>query len=108
MLTFFQFISRYRQIYYLVPEAEMVSRDMSMWYYEKMARGYIKGLEKGMRDGHIRRLPPVFLARSLMGLTHIVGLKWFLWSSDPRPRVPAPLFRDMMELIFSGLRPGTR
>ena len=105
ILTFFRFISKYRQIYYLVPEAEMVSRDMSMRYYEKMAKGYVQGLEKGILDGHIRRLPTVFLARSLMGFAHIVGLKWIIWSSDPRPQVPGPLFRDMMELIFHGLRP---
>ena len=105
MLAFFQFIRKYRQIYNLVPEAEMVSRDMSMWYYEKMAEGYIRGLEQGMRDGQVREIPPVFLARSLMGIAHIVGLRWFLWRSDDRAEVPPPLFKDLLELILYGLAP---
>jgi AcrR family transcriptional regulator len=105
MLTFFQFLRQHREIYRVVPECEMISRDVALWYYRKLAEGYVKGLERGMEKGEIRPLPPVFLARSLMGLVHFIGLKQILWNPDGRAESDALFFKDMVEFALFGLAP---
>jgi AcrR family transcriptional regulator len=104
MLGFYEFLCQHREIYRVVPEFEMIGREVAIWYYKKTAHGYVQGLREGIQKGEIRDLPPVFLARSLMGLTHFIGLKWIIWDRDPYARIPAHLFRNIMEFVFSGLR----
>jgi hypothetical protein len=58
-----------------------------------------------MERGEIRRLPAVFLARSLMGLIHFIGLKWIVWNTGPRPEVPAHILKDMIAFMLFGLKP---
>ena len=87
------------------PEFEMIGREIGMWYYKKVAQGYIKGLERGIEKGEIRDLPVGFLVRSLMGLTHFIGLKWLVWNPTPQAELPSQLFRDLVEFVFHGLKP---
>jgi AcrR family transcriptional regulator len=105
MIAFYEFLRKHREIYRVVPECEMIDREVSLWYYGKMGRGYIRGLQQGMERGEIRRLPAVFLARSLMGLIHFIGLKWIVWNTGPRPEVPAHILKDIIAFILFGLKP---
>jgi len=105
MLTFFRFLRQHREIYRVVPEAEMISREVAMWYYHKLAEGYIKGLERGMARDEIRQLPPVFVAWSLMGLVHFIGLKQIVWHPDPEAENSDLFFKDMVEFALFGLKP---
>lgn len=105
MLTFFEFIRQHREIYRVVPECEMVSREVALWYYRSLAEGYIKGLEKGMERDEIRNLPATFLARSLMGFVHFIGLKQIVWNPDPEADINDLLFNDMVEFALFGLKP---
>ena len=43
MLTFFRFLGQHREIYRVVPECEMISREVALWYYRKLAEGYVNG-----------------------------------------------------------------
>lgn len=104
ILTFFRFIRQHRAVYRVVPECEMISREVALWYYKKMAQGYVKGLVPGIQKGEIRRLKPVLLARSLMGLTHFIGLKWVIWSTDPHAEIPQQTAKDIISFILFGLR----
>lgn len=105
MIAFYEFLRKHREIYRVVPECEMIDREVSLWYYKKMAQGYIQGLQQGMEKGEIRNLPAVFLARSLMGLIHFIGLKWIVWNTGTRPEVPPPILQDMVAFILFGLKP---
>ena len=105
MLAFYKFLSRHREIYRVVPEFEMIGRDVGLWYYKKMAAGYAKGLEQGIERKEIRKLPVTFLVRSLMGLTHFIGLKWIIWVNPPQAQVPSQIFEDIMNFILEGLKP---
>jgi AcrR family transcriptional regulator len=105
MLAFYKFLSRHRAIYRVVPEFEMIGREVGLWYYKKMAAGYAKGLEQGIERKEIRQLPVIFLVRSLMGLTHFIGLKWIIWVNTPQAQVPSQIFKDIMDFIFEGLKP---
>lgn len=105
MLTFFEFLRQHHEIYRVVPECEMVSREVSLWYYRSLAQGYVTGLEQGMKRGEIRNLPTAFLARSLMGFVHFIGLKQIVWNTDPEAKINKLLFNDMIEFALYGLKP---
>jgi AcrR family transcriptional regulator len=105
MLTFFEFLRQHHEIYRVVPECEMVSREVALWYYRSLAQGYMKGLERGMERGEIRIFPATFLARSLMGFVHFIGLKQIVWHPDPEVEINAHLFNDMIEFALFGLKP---
>lgn len=103
MLAFYDFLRRHRSIYRVVPEFEIIGHELGLWYYKKLAQGYIQGIEQGIAREEIQLLPPVFLARYLMGLTHFIGLKWIVWGTTPQPEIPAVLFKDIRDLILFGL-----
>ena len=105
MLAFYKFLRQHRAIYRVVPECEMIDREVSLWYYKKMAQGYIQGLQQGIDRREVRNLPAVFLARSLMGFTHFIGLKWIVWNTNAQPEVPPSVMKDLMEFILYGLQP---
>ena len=104
ILSFLEFTRQHRRIYRIVPECEIISREVSRWYYQKIAHGYIKGLKRGIDKGEIRDLPPVFLTRSLMGFTHFIALRWIIWNSAPQVKIPRRLLKDIIEFVLFGLR----
>lgn len=103
MLTFFRFLRLHSSIYRVVAENETVGRDAGMWYYEKLAEGYIPGLKKGVKSREIRNLPVVFMARSLMGFNHMIGLKWLVWESLPLAELPKSLLNEAVQFVMDGL-----
>jgi AcrR family transcriptional regulator len=104
ILAFFKFLRQHRRIYRVVPECEMIDREVGLWYYGKIARGYIEGLKEGLEKGEIRGLPPVFLARSLMGFTHFIGLRWVVWGVGSRPGLPPRLLKNLLRFVLLGLK----
>ncbi|MBP1718870.1 MAG: Transcriptional regulator, AcrR family [Deltaproteobacteria bacterium] len=104
ILAFYKFLRRHRQIYRVVPECEMIDREVGLWYYSKMAQGYIEGLKGGIARKEIRSFPPVFLARSLMGFTHFIGLKGIVWAVGSKPGLPRRSLRDLLEFLLFGLK----
>jgi len=105
LLAFYEFLRQHREIYRVVPECEMIDRKVSLWYYKRVAQGYIQGLRQGIERGEIRNLPAVFLGRSIMGFTHFIGLKWIVWNASAHPKMPSPLLKDIVELVLFGLTP---
>ncbi len=103
MLTFFRFLRLHSPIYRVIAESETVGQEMGMWYYKKLAGGYISGLKKGVKKGEIRNLPPAFMARSLMGFNHMIGLKWLVWKSFPQAELPKPLLNEAIQLVLDGI-----
>lgn len=106
ILTFFQFLSDHRRIYRLVAESETMGREISMWYYKKLAAGYEPGLARGVKAGQIRDdLPVDFMVRSAMGALHMIGLKWLVWNASPVAEVPKQLAGDTISFLLKGLSP---
>ena len=103
MLAFYNFLCRHRSIYRVVPEFEIIGHELGLWYYKKLAQGYVQGIEQGIARKEIRALSPVFLTRYLMGFTHFIGLKWIVWGNISQPEIPPALFKDIRELILFGL-----
>ncbi|MBP1719568.1 MAG: hypothetical protein H6Q43_3006, partial [Deltaproteobacteria bacterium] len=42
-------------------------------------------------------------ARSLMGFTHFVGLKWIVWGVGSKSGVPRNLLKDIVDFVLFGL-----
>jgi AcrR family transcriptional regulator len=105
LVAFYEFLRQHREIYRVVPECEMIDRKVSLWYYQRMSQGYIQGLQQGIDRREIRRLPTLFLGRSIMGLTHFIGLKWIVWNASADPRMPDHTLKDIIELVLFGLKP---
>ncbi|OGP59500.1 MAG: hypothetical protein A2V65_04830 [Deltaproteobacteria bacterium RBG_13_49_15] len=104
ILAFFRFVQKHCEAYRLVPECEMINRDVALWYYKKLIHGYIHGLKQGIHKKEIRDLPAVLLARSLMGFTHFVALKWIVWNTDPNAGIPEQTAKDIVQFILFGLK----
>jgi AcrR family transcriptional regulator len=104
--SFFRFLARHRSIYRVVTESETMGQATALWYYRKLAAGYQTGLAEGMRRGEIRNdLPVGFMVRSIMGMVHMVGLKWLVWNSKPSAEMPPQLVEDLLTMILEGLKP---
>jgi AcrR family transcriptional regulator len=101
--TFFRFLRQHSRIYRVVGESETVGQETGMWYYKKLAEGYVSGLQEGVKKGEIRKLPVPFLARSLMGLNHLIGLKWLVWNSYPQAELPPPLLNELLQWVQEGI-----
>lgn len=105
IISFFRFLSRHRKIYRVVAESETMGQEMAMWYYRKLAVGYKTGLADGMAGKEIRNdLPVAFMVRSLMGMVHMIGLKWLVWNASPQAEVSAQHTEDILKLILFGLK----
>ena len=104
MRAFFRFLSSHRRIYRVVAESETMGKKMAMRYYKKLAEGYEPGLAEGAARDEIIKEPPVpFLVRSIMGMIHMVGVKWLVWSSSSEEEIPASHVDEVIDLILSGL-----
>ncbi len=108
ILAFFRFLSPHRQIYRVVTESETMGREMAMWYYKKLAAGYRLGLAEGVILGQIRDdLPIPYMVRALMGVTHMIGLKWLVWNAAPQAELPGHLGGDVIGFLLDGLDPSS-
>jgi AcrR family transcriptional regulator len=103
LVTFFRFLRQHSRIYRVVGESETVGLETGMWYYKKLAAGYVSGLREGVNRGEIRTFPVSFLARSLMGFNHMIGLKWLVWNSYPQAELPPTLLNELIEWVLEGL-----
>ena len=99
--AFFRFIRRHTLAYRIVREAEFVDEEAGQGYYRRIAAGYVKGLRQAMKRNHIRTCSCEPLAYGLMGIGHLVGLKWLVW--DGLEALPAPALNELMRFICLGM-----
>lgn len=104
--AFFQFVSQNMEAYRIVREAEFADPPIARWYFERLAHGYIKGLQAGMRRREIRQFDAETLAYCLMGIGHFLGLRWAAWSKQSP--MPPHVFDQAIDLILHGLKGPTR
>lgn len=100
--AFFDFTLEHRNLYKVVRQAEFVDEDLYRWYYRRMAEGYIKGVQRAMEDGQIRRMDPEAVAYCLMAISDFLGMRWVLWEGRFPPK---DAFETAMSFIERGLLP---
>lgn len=88
--------------YRIVREAEFVDREIGIWYYTRIGSSYSKGLEEGMKIGEIYQMDSETLAYILMGISHTVGIKWFVLEDNKEINKKSVL--SILEFVMHGLR----
>lgn len=104
IIVCFNFVLRHREVYRIIPEFEMVDKEVALGYYKKTAQGYIHGLEQAMEKGEIRHYPSIFLAHSLMGITHFIAMKWIVWAVNPNKAFSQKAIENNIDFILWGLK----
>lgn len=99
--TFFRWVKEHRDLYKIVQQSVVVNEELHRWYYERVAQGYIKGIEEAMRGGEIRKLNPETVAYALMGISSFIGMRWVYWENSD---VPDRVLEEAINAIFEGIQ----
>ncbi|WP_376788564.1 TetR/AcrR family transcriptional regulator [Thermoflexus sp.] len=97
--AFFRFVLQHRFLYRIVLESQFVDEEVYREYYRRLAEGYARGLAQAMEAGQIRRMDPETLAYCLMGIAHLLGMRWVLWENREPPE-------EVLETAMAFIRHG--
>jgi len=102
--AYFDLMSQRPWIYRIVREAEFLAPGEFREYYERLARGYSRGVRAAQLAGEIdARYDPEVIAYIYTGIGHFAGMRWAEWTAGGR--VPDDVFDDLMEVLARGLAP---
>jgi AcrR family transcriptional regulator len=102
--AYFDLMSQRPWIYRIVREAEFLAPGEFRAYYERLVRGYSRGVRAAQLAGDVDpRYDPEVIAYIYTGLGHFVGMRWAEWTAGGR--VPDDVFDDLMNVLARGLRP---
>lgn len=99
--AFFDFTARHPALYRIIRQAEFASPAAMHHHYDRIAAGYVDGLDTAMASGEIRPGNPELISWILMGIGEIVGMRWILWGDTDR--MPDDIFEEIMRFIRRGL-----
>jgi AcrR family transcriptional regulator len=98
--AYFDLMSRRPWIYRIVREAEFLAPGDFRAYYERLVRGYARGVRAAQLGGEVdARYDPELVAYVYTGLGHFVGMRWA--ESTSGGRVPD----DVLDDLLQGARP---
>ena len=103
MQAFFHQFRTMGKDYRIVREAEFVDKDIGVWYYTRIASSYAKGLKEAMERGEITETDPETLAYILMGISHTVGIRWFVLNGRKKPLNEKSIL-SVLEFTMHGLK----
>jgi AcrR family transcriptional regulator len=105
--AYFDLMSQRPWIYRIVREAEFLAPSEFRAYYERLARGYARGVRGAQLAGEVDpRYDPEVIAYIYTGLGHFIGMRWAEWTAGGR--VPDDVFDDLMDVLARGLAPAAR
>jgi AcrR family transcriptional regulator len=102
--AYFDLMSQRPWIFRIVREAEFLAPGEFRAYYERLTRGYARGVRAAQLAGEVdARYDPEVIAYIYTGIGHFVGMRWAEWTAGGR--VPDDVFEDLMNLFARGLPP---
>jgi AcrR family transcriptional regulator len=102
--AFFEMLSRRPWIDRIVRESEFVDPGLFREYYERLARGYARGVRHAQLAGEVdARYDPEVIAYIYTGIGNFVGMRWADWTAGGQ--VPVDVVDDVLELLARGLPP---
>lgn len=102
--AYFDLMSQRPWIFRIVREAEFLAPGEFREYYERLARGYSRGVRAAQLAGEVdARYDPEVIAYIYTGIGHFVGMRWAEWTAGGR--VPDDVFDDLMNVLARGLPP---
>ncbi|MDQ0256917.1 AcrR family transcriptional regulator [Evansella vedderi] len=99
--TFFSWVKNHKNLYSIVQQSVLVDENLYRWYYDRLASGYIKGLEEAIGREEIKDYDTETIAYCLMGISQFIGMRWIYWDDQD---VPEENFQQAMDFIFHGLK----
>jgi AcrR family transcriptional regulator len=104
--AFFDMLSRRPWIDRIVRESEFVDPGLFREYYERLARGYARGVRHAQLAGEVdARYDPEVIAYLYTGIGNFIGMRWADWTAGGQ--VPSDVLDDMLEVLARGLPPRT-
>jgi len=104
--AYFDLMSQRPWIFRIVREAEFLAPGEFREYYERLARGYARGVRAAQLAGEVdARYDPEVIAYVYTGLGHFIGMRWAEWTAGGR--VPDDVFDDIMNVLARGLPPAS-
>ena len=104
---YFDLMSQRPWIYRIVREAEFLAPGEFRAHYERLARGYARGVRAAQLTGEVdARYDPELIAYIYTGLGNFVGMRWAEWTAGGR--VPDDVLDDLMLVLARGLPPPAR
>jgi AcrR family transcriptional regulator len=82
---FIRFSAEHRDLYQIVSESQFIDPELFRWYYERLARGYSRGLRQAMDAGEVVENDPETVSYCLMGASHFLGIRWVAWEKREPP-----------------------
>jgi AcrR family transcriptional regulator len=102
--AFFDMLSQRPWIDRIVRESEFVDPGLFREYYERLARGYARGVRHAQLAGQVdARYDPEVIAYLYTGIGNFVGMRWADWTAGGQ--VPQDVRDDVLEVLARGLAP---
>jgi AcrR family transcriptional regulator len=102
--AFFDLLSQRPWIDRIVRESEFVDHGLFREYYERLARGYARGVRHAQLVGEVdARYDPEVIAFLYTGIGNFVGMRWADWTAGGQ--VPEDVLDDVLEVLGRGLPP---
>jgi AcrR family transcriptional regulator len=102
--AYFDLMSQRPLIFRIVREAEFLAPGEFREYYERLARGYARGVQVAQLAGEVDAgYDPEVIAYMYAGIGHFIGMRWAEWTEGGR--VPDDIFEDLMGVLSRGLPP---
>jgi len=102
--AFFTLISQRPWIDRIVREAEFVAPAVFREYYERLTRGYARGVRQAQLNREVdARYDPEVIAYIYTGIGNFVGMRWAEWTAGGN--VPDDVVDDVLEVLRRGLPP---
>ena len=104
--AYFDLASQHPWIHRIVREAEFVAPGLFQEYYERLARGYARGVRAAQLAGEVdAHYDPEVIAYLYAGLGNFIGMRWAEWTAGGR--VPDDVLDHLLEVLARGLPPRT-
>ena len=102
--AFFDTLSQRPWIDRIVRESEFVDPGLFREYYERLARGYARGVRRAQLAGEVdARYDPEVIAYLYTGIGNFIGMRWADWTAGGQ--VPPDVRDDVLEVLARGLAP---
>jgi AcrR family transcriptional regulator len=104
--AYFDMMSRRPWMDRIVRESEFVDTGLFREYYERLARGYARGVRQAQLVGEVdAQYDPEVIAYLYTGAGNFIGMRWADWTGGGY--VPDDVLDDVLEVLARGLAPRT-